>query len=714
MRPDQREYEEDFYRTLPKADLRTFHREWFVAGLLAIAFIGLIVGFVRLSVMKFNFYQEQAQGNRIARIPLSPPRGEILDRNGRPFAVNHLVYDCYFITSIDVDEDVVSIEQLGTFLGLSTEQIDVIREDRIEARISRSMESELWAAEWGELGAKGILVKRDLNQVEVTALLERSGEFPRAFLIQAYRRSYPEGESAAQVVGYMLEISESELQDQAPLGYRMGDMVGKAGIERQYDNMLRGRPGERYIEIDARGRILGESDRLPVMVRNNSAVVVKGDEVFELEEGEIIEPESGVRLSLKDGVCRAVTVNFRGEEDSELFNYSGSGGTYGEWAVFQRPGEIVQIDGIPVYKPSVEYPTSGADLHTTLDIGMQREISELLGDRTGGIVAMDPNNGSILAMVSDPSFDPNLFSRAGADRSGWEAANNDPNFPFLNRPVHNAYVPGSTFKLVTFLAAGDAGLLYSGRTWDCDGRLEIGNRWFHCWNRYGHGEVGITRAVAESCDVAFYLMGDALGHDAIEYMALQIGFGAPTGVDLPSERGGLIPDEEWKQDHWDENWYTGDTYNMVIGQGFLQVNLLQIARMTAVVANGGYLVPQHVNRLLTPSTEDLAPYDRLDVSENILNSLAQGMRRCVTRGTGTACNLDWIEIAGKTGTADDPPRPDPHSWFISYGPYENPKLVLIVFLENGGHGDENAAPLAAEIWSCDSVRSYLEEADRGW
>ena len=131
--------------------------------------------------------------------------------------------------------------------------------------------------------------------------------------------------------------------------------------------------------------------------------------------------------------------------------------------------------------------------------------------------------------------------------------------------------------------------------------------------------------------------------------------------------------------------------------------------MVAAVANGGFLVPPHVNQLLTTPTDELPQQERLDVDGSILQTLAQGMRRCVTSGTGRACNLDWIEIAGKTGTADDPPREEPHSWFVSYGPYDNPKLVLIVFLENGGHGDEVAAPLAARIWSCNSVRSYLEE-----
>jgi penicillin-binding protein 2 len=337
---------------------------------------------------------------------------------------------------------------------------------------------------------------------------------------------------------------------------------------------------------------------------------------------------------------------------------------------------------------------------------MQRAINLILGDRVGGVVAMDPRDGSILALVSEPGFDPNLFAPSGADRSGWDAILNDPDHPLLNRPVHNAYVPGSTFKLATFLAAGKAGLLYPGRTWLCQGRIEVGDRFFNCWNRGGHGVVDSVRAVAESCDVTFWLMAQELGHDPIADMAKEIGFGAPTGIDLPAERGGLIPDEEWKMNRWGERWYTGDTLNMAIGQGFVQVNLLQEARVLALVANGGYLVPPHVNQLLTPDRSSL---QKLDISDSVISQLRQGLRQAVATGTARACNLGWIEIAGKTGTADDPPRPDPHSWFISFGPYSDPKLALVVFLENGGHGDEKAAPLAAQIWNCDEVKAYLAE-----
>ncbi len=708
--------EEDFLRSLPRVDVTTFHREWLAAVLLILAFLGLLFGLIRLGVFKFSYYQAQAASNRIARITLAPPRGEILDRKGNLLAINHAVYDCYFITSGDVEQDIHDLQELAEFLGLAAGQVEAVVESCREANSERSMQSELWAAGWGALGARSIQVKRDMNQVEVTALLERNEQFPRAFLERAYRRSYPAGETMAQVVGYTLEISEQELSEWAPLGYRMGDMYGKAGLERQYDNMLRGRPGERLVAVDVQGRILGEAESVPAVVPEGGAVVVRGDEVAVLEEGDVVDFDGGVRVSVSGTIAKATRIRFEGEAprpkavEDKLWEDEGTGGTYDDWHVFRRAGEVVHIEGVPVMRPAVVYPTAGAGLLTTLDLDMQRALDDVLGDAVGGVLAMDPRDGSILAMVSEPAFDPNLFSGGGVDPSGWEAIMEDPNFPLLNRPVHNAYVPGSTFKLVTFLAAGDADLLWPGRVWQCRGRLELGNRYFNCWNRGGHGRVNATRAVAESCDVAFWLMADELGHDPIADMARAIGFGAPTGVDLPAETGGLIPDDAWKRERWGDPWYTGDTYNMAIGQGFVQANLLQIARMTSVVANEGYLVPPHLNRLLTPDTTTLEGLQRLEAPASAIQMLRQGMRQCVTNGTGRACNLDWIEIAGKSGTADDPPREDPHSWFISFGPYDNPTLVLVVLLENADDEAEKAPPLSARIWETDAVKAYLEEA----
>jgi cell division protein FtsI/penicillin-binding protein 2 len=711
----QRDYEEELYRYLPKAEPLTIQREWMVAPASLVALLLLLTSLFITGVVRFPFYQAQAAQNRVARIALSPSRGEILDRKGRPLAVNHLVYDCYFITSDDIETDLADLSALGGFLELQPTALDALIQSRRAAPQSRSLESELWAAGKGEFGARSIIVKRDLNGVEVTALVERSDQFPRAFIEQAYRRSYPAGSSAAQVVGYMGEISEGTLNELTPLGYRIGDIVGKAGLEKQYDNILRGRPGERLVAVDAKGRILGEAETVPAVVPEDGAVVVRGDEVAMLRNGDVVDFTRGARISLLNGIVEVTEIGVSRVAGAEVsgrrtvFRDTGSGGQYGEWNVFRNPGEVAMLDGDVVLRPSVKPPSSGSTLHTTIDLDMQRTIDGILGDTVGGVIAMDPRDGSILAIVSEPAFDPNLFAPGGVDVTGWQAIMDDPNRPMLDRPVQNAYVPGSTFKLVTALAGWEKGVIGPGSTWTCTGSLEVGDRVFHCWNRGGHGTLDFVGAMANSCDSAFWQMGEALGHDSIADMARMLGMGQTLGIDLPDEKRGLIPDDAWKRQRFDQRWFLGDTMNMAIGQGFVQCTVLQIARITATVANGGLLVPPHLNTLLNPAPSTL---ERIPVEPEGIAQIRVGMRAVISQGTAKSCNLDWIRICGKTGTADDPPRKDPHSWFTSFGPYENPFLVITVFCENGGHADIKAAPLTRRIWESPAVRAYL--ADQGY
>lgn len=695
---------EEFYRHLPNAEKHTFKREFIAIPLVLAALVVLVGVLFYLGVIRFPYYQAQAAHNRIARISLAAPRGEILDRHGYPLALNHAVYDCYFISSDDIDTDIEDLTVIGRFLGLDGSQLNAVIERRREASRERSLASELWAAELGVMGARSLLVKSDLNQVEVTSILERSEQFPRAFLEMSYRRSYPAGAICAHVVGYLGQISESELEARAPIGYKLGNMVGKAGLEYQYDNVLRGRPGERLVQVDARGQILGEAEMVPSVVPDNGAVAVSGDDVVVLHEGDVIDlagRPNTVRITLNDGVLEVVESGI-----GTILEDSGSGGVYGDWYIFRSQGEIVSVEGRVVMRPSVVPPRGGAPLRTTIDLDMQSEINEILGDTVGGVVVMDPRTGEILAMVSEPGYDPNLFAPGGVDPEGWQAILDDEHYPLLNRPVQNVYVPGSTFKIITQLAAAENGMM--NQTWRCAGALEVGNRWFRCWNRGGHGNVNFTEALAQSCDVAFYEMGQEMGHDAIAEISRMFGLGSPLGIDLPDERGGLIPDDAWKRNRFgdEERWFLGDTMNMVIGQGFVQLSVLQVARSTAVLANGGFLVPPHINRLLTPAPSLI---DRMEVNQNSIDAVRRGMRMCVTSGTGWGCSKNWIEIAGKTGTADDPPREDPHSWFTSFGPYDDPLLVITVFCENGGHGDVTAVPIASRIWECEAVRNYLSE-----
>jgi len=701
------------YTRLPSAETLAIKRELAGVPILILGLIILLGALFITGIIKFPFYQASAASSRISRIILPAPRGQILDRRGNLLAVNHSTYDCYFVTSSDVDTDVAKLEQLGEFLNLGDERREEITESRRTAGAERSLESELWAVGRGEFGARSMLVKRDLNHVDVTSLLERKFEFPGVFLERSYRRSFPAGEATAQVLGYLGQISESELSEFANLGYSSGDMIGKGGLERQYDYLLRGEPGERLVAVDAHGRIIGDAEMVPAVVPDGGAVIVHDENLEILKDGDKVEFRDNIFIRQEDNVTTAWENVYEetevGVREHSIFTDRGSGGTYhnertGTWHVFRRPGEAAVVEGQVMMRPAMIMPSGGSTLRLTLDLDMQAEIDRIMGDHVGGVVAMDPRTGAILAMVSEPGYDPNLFSPTGADKEGWQAINDDPNFPMLNRPVQNAFVPGSTFKIVTALAASENNL--SGGSWDCKGSIEVGNRTFRCWNRSGHGHVNFTEAMAESCDVAFWEMAQELGHDKISEMAFRLGLGAKLGIDIPDERDGLIPDEEWKIGRFDERWFTGDTMNMSIGQGFVQITILQTARMSAVVANGGSLVTPHLNRLLTPQADTIP---RLDAASSDINLVRRGLRRCITEGTGRGCNLAWIELAGKTGTADDPPRDEPHSWFISYGPYDDACLVIVVLCENGAHGEETAVPLSRRIWESVSVRAYLSE-----
>jgi len=707
------EKEEDaFYRYLPRAENLTFKREFIAFPLLVLILIGLVIGLFILGVVQYPYYQAQAARNRIARIVLSPPRGEILDRKGSPLAVNHAAYNCYFISSDNLENDLEDIRRLGEFLGLGPDSLESVLQSRRETASQRSMISELWAVGRGVFGARSILVKRDLNQVEVTGILERRTDFPSTFLERSYRRSYPAGESSAQVIGYVGLISETELDEWSPLGYGLNDMIGKAGLERYYDNYLRGRSGERLVAVDARGRILGDAEMVPAVVPENGAVLVRGDEAAVLHDGESADFTGGSRASMLNGV---LTVTERRMADVSgrdrmiqpmVFEDTGRGGSYGDWQVFRTPGEVARHEERIVMRPSVVPPAGGAPLRLTLDLDMQREIDEILGSHVGGVVAMNPEDGAILALVSEPGYDPNLFGPGGVDPEGWQTILDDEDHPLLNRPVQNAYVPGSTFKIVTALTAAENG--FTGSSWTCHGSVEVGGTTFRCWNRGGHGPVNFTEAIAQSCDVAFWEMAQDMGQSEIFNVSHTFGLGAPLGIDLPDERSGLVPDDAWKRERIGERWYTGDTMNMAIGQGFVQLTMLQVARTTAVIANNGFLVTPYLNRFLKPAPSLV---ERIDVDSASINAVRRGLRACIQYGTGRGCDLDWIDLAGKTGTAEDHPRPEPHSWFTSYGPYDNPSLVIVVLCENGAYQDETAVPISRRIWECASVRAYLAEQE---
>lgn len=362
----------------------------------------------------------------------------------------------------------------------------------------------------------------------------------------------------------------------------------------------------------------------------------------------------------------------------------------GEWG-----GQQVEVDGEGRVLGILgeKKARAGSDVQLTLDLDVQRAAERALGDRPGAIVALDPRNGAILAMVSRPAFDPNLFSTNITDAQ-WQQLQSK-SFPFVNRALQG-YPPASTFKIVTTTAAIESKNFPLDTVLPTFPYLEVGGIQFWDWNRAGFGPLDFPGAMAQSSDTFFYQTARKMGEQPLIEWSKKYGFGQKTGIELAREESaGLVPNEAWKQTEVGESWYAGDTINMSIGQGFMQSSPLQVAVMFAVPANGGYRVKPH---LLMDNEEAKKWRSPLNISPEVIQILQKGLRQVVTDGTGHALNLPNLPpISGKSGTAEDPPRQS-HTWFGAYAPSDKPEIVVVAFGENsGGGGGSFAAPMVRQV-----------------
>jgi penicillin-binding protein 2 len=362
----------------------------------------------------------------------------------------------------------------------------------------------------------------------------------------------------------------------------------------------------------------------------------------------------------------------------------------GEWG-----GQQVEVDGAGRVLRILgeKQARAGNDVQLTLDLDVQRAAERALGNRKGAIVAIDPRNGSVLAMVSRPAFDPNLFSTYITDAQWQQLQSKE--FPFVNRALQG-YPPASTFKIVTTTAAIESGKFPPSTVLGTFPYLEVGGIQFWDWNRAGFGPLDFPGAMAWSSDTFFYQTALGMGEKHLIQWTKRYGFGQKTGIEIAKEEAtGLVPDEAWKQAELKEPWYAGDTVNMSIGQGYLQSTPLQVAVMFAVAANGGYRVHPH----LLFDNEDAKNWrESLNISDVTLQILKEGLRMVITSGTGQAASSPTLpSISGKSGTAEDPPRQS-HSWFGAYGPTDKPEIVVVAFAENsGGGGGKVAAPMVRQV-----------------
>ena len=578
-------------------------------------FMILAYGLWRLQVVQSDMYASLAEKNRVRNVPILAPRGKILDREGRIIVDNYPSFTALLLrdSSRDLLADADLISQ-----GLHLDPKET--RDRIKHFASMPQ-------------YQPIFLKDDITPDELAFVESHRNELPELDTIVAHRRLYPRNGFMAHLIGYVGEVSEEMLNQARWEFYNPGDVVGKSGVELQYNQILMGKNGSRRAIVNSRGREVGRLDETPA------------------------EP--------------------------------------------------------------------GKQLKLTVDLDLQIAAEEALGDKNGAIVAMDPRNGEILAMVSRPTFDPNDFA-VRVSRDQWSKLVNDEEHPLLNKAIQAQLAPGSTFKIIMATAGLQEGIAQDMQV-ICNGGATFYGRYFKCWvtaEHRSHGMVEISKAIYQSCDVFFYTLAEKLGIDRIAKYATMFGLGQKTGIDLPQEVTGVMPSEEWKIRNFKQKWYAGETISVGIGQGAVAVTPIQLARAIGGIASGGLLVRPHVTNPrdlpgnVIPATDtpgqvkipiDPANWEIItDAMSNVPSPL----------GTAGSAHLQGIDFAGKTGsaqtvsnalkakTANGKSKYKDNAWFVGVTPRRNPEIVVAVLFEGGEHG-QFAARIAAQV-----VKAYVEKQRR--
>lgn len=441
-----------------------------IAGYILIGVLLLLVMRLwQLQILQGSAYRKLSEANRLRIVSIAAPRGIIFDRNGIPLVKN----SPYYYASIIPDEfNKSKVDLLAKVLGIPAEEI--------HEKIDRSDLSPFVP----------VRLKLGLNFNEIAYIEARRSDFPGLIIEVEVGREYIYGEAGAHLIGYLGKPTPSQLKDPAFQEVSPEMFIGQWGIEKLFDNSLRGTPGSRIIEVNALGR-----------------------EIRLLQE---------------------------------------------------------------------RTPIKGKDITLSMDINLQKEAEKAFGEKAGALVAIKPDTGEILGMVSKPSFDPNLFTR-GISRDKWATITKDKKNPMLNRALQSQYPPGSTFKIVTAVAGLEERVINPDARVECRGGINYGPWHFGCWRPGGHGIISLHRAIVESCDVYFYEVGRRLGIDRIYDYATSLGLGEKTGVELGRERQGLIPNTKWKLENRKLPWFLGETFNASIGQGYVAVTPIQLAVMTGAI-----------------------------------------------------------------------------------------------------------------------------------
>ena len=557
------------------------------ANVILFFFLVLIFGLSYTQVLKHASYKELSENNRIRVVSLASPRGKIYDRSGNLLVSNRISFDVEVIYQEINDVERV-INSLGDILAMDKEVLS--------EKIGRSR----------EMPFVPVKIVEDIKKEKAIQIEEVRLDLHGVIITTRPLRNYIYKNMFSHAIGHLGKISQAELRKFKTYGYHMQDFVGKDGIERTFNDYLRGVDGGLQIEVDNKGR----------------------------------------QLKLL----------------------------------------------------AVKEPRPGRDLYLSIDKELQELCHSLLAARYGAIVAMEPSTGAILALVSHPDFDPNIFVSPNNFKKIRDLLDDSRAFPMLNRAISGNYQAGSVFKIVLATAALDSGRFDDKKTFSCNGSFPVGNRLFHCWREKGHGTSDITEAIKKSCNVFFYQLGLFLGADELSRYAFKLGLGRSTGIDLPGEASGLVPTPRWKKSKFKTPWFKGETANYAIGQGYLLVTPIQILRLVGAIANKGKLITPFIVERVEDVRLRHAQSRDIRLKDKALETVKEGLRMVVNEpgGTGLYARSKEVIIAGKTGTAQNPEE-KPHAWFVGFAPFENPRICIVVFIEHGGKGGLEPARFGKKI-----------------
>ena len=587
-----------------------------IAGVFVFAaFSLLLVRFIYLQVVQYDYYRTKAEDNRISIVPIMPNRGLILDRNGAVMARNYSAYTLEISPGKagDLEKTINELESV----------VEIRPSDR--ARFKRLMIEAK--------GADSLPIRTRLTDEEVARFAVNRYRFPGVDIQARLFRQYPLSELASHVTGYIGRINDRDVERIADAGlaanYKGTDHIGKTGLEQSYESELHGITGYEQVEVDSAGR--------------------------------------GVRTLSRTS------------------------------------------------------PTPGNNLALTLDIKLQQVAEQAFGENRGALVAIEPSTGGILAFVSKPGFDPNLFVD-GIDPASWDLLNNSPDRPMVNRALAGTYPPGSTFKPYMALAALELGKRTPQQTINDPGFFQFGNHRFRDDKPGGHGSVDMYKSLVASCDTYYYILSNDLGIDNIARFIGRFGFGAKTGIDIEGEATGVLPSQEWKRKRFkkteQQKWYAGETISVGIGQGYNAYTPLQMAQAMAALANNGVMYRPHLvnyienirsgeRTLIEPK-----PNSAIALKPANIEFIQRALAGVNIEGTGArAFAKAEYTSAGKTGTAqvvamkqnekyDEKrmaERHRDHALFIAFAPLESPRIALAVVVENAGFGARAAAPIARQV-----------------